>query len=271
MKFSVTLPVQYDTPFSPFAAEGWERQLERIAAAGFEGAELCISDYEGIRVEDIKRRLEQYHLKCPTISTGQAVGKEGLSLIAEGRKLEETVKRLRQHIDFAADLGSMVTIGLLRGNGAGLEKKYAERILAEHMEETVRYAEKKGVTILLEGLNRYESGFLNTGKQVSEFIRTYFPRTGNVKVLWDTFHANMEEASLEQTIGEMGGDLGHVHLADSNRSCPGLGHLDFRKICGALSQHRYDGFLSYECLNGESAENTWEQMKKFKQLLNTQS
>jgi sugar phosphate isomerase/epimerase len=42
--------------------------------------------------------------------------------------------------------------------------------------------------------------------------------------------------------------LNHVHLSDSNRLAPGLGHVDFTDVLQALRDVRYGGGLAFELI-----------------------
>ena len=64
----------------------------------------------------------------------------------------------------------------------------------------------------------------------------------NFGLLLDTFHMNIEEPSIEDSIRQTGDRIFHFHVADSNRWYPGAGHLDFRSILKALFATGYDGF-----------------------------
>ena len=64
MKFSGTVTLQYDTPFSPFKVTEYESALDWLKESGFDGAEVCISNYNGIDVhipEFIGRRKSSLH------------------------------------------------------------------------------------------------------------------------------------------------------------------------------------------------------------------
>ena len=100
--------------------------------------------------------------------------------------------------------------------------------------------------MLLEPINRYETNVINTVEQGLEFIE----RTGlgSLKLLPDTFHMNIEERSLENSIRMAGDKLGSLHLADSNRWAPGMGHLDFKGVLSALQEIGYQGPLGVEVL-----------------------
>lgn len=246
MKFSATVTLQYDTPFSPYFASEYEDALIWLKNSGFDGAEICISDYRNIDVKEIRKQLQAYHLNCSTISTGQARGRENISLLQEGQGRQSAIHRLKEHIDAAALLESKVTLGLLRGQAAGGEGK---KRLADSLFEVLEYAQEKKVLILIEAINRYETNVLNTAWETCDFIEKELNGNSAVGILWDTFHANIEDGWLEETISVMGKRLKHVHIADSNRMFPGYGHLDFQQIFQLLNCIGYKEYCSFECLN----------------------
>jgi len=73
-------------------------------------------------------------------------------------------------------------------------------------------------------------------------------------ILWDTFHANIEDANFSNCISIMGKKLRYLHIADSNRAFPGCGHFDFDSLFKSLADSDFDGYISFECLNRPSAE-----------------
>jgi sugar phosphate isomerase/epimerase len=137
----------------------------------------------------------------------------------------------------AAPHGAVVIVGLLRGADDSLE------LLAESLAECARFA--PDVRIALEPLNRYESHLINTVKEALEVVK----RVGaeNLGILFDTFHANIEEFSFGEAIRVAGDRLFHVHLADSNRWVPGFGRLGFGEVWEALAAIGYRGSLVLEC------------------------
>ena len=71
---------------------------------------------------------------------------------------------------------------------------------------------------------------------------------GSTTLLADWFHMNIEEVSIESAIRSAGDQVGHVHLADSNRRAAGLGHIPFAPVVAALRDVGYRGYLSAEVL-----------------------
>lgn len=262
MKFSATVTLQYDTPFSPFSHEQWQDGLDWMKKSNLDGAELCISNYKDIDPYKIKEELDMRGLGCSTLSTGQARGLEGLSLIGvSSDKVQETQQRFLQHIDTAAILGSKVTIGLMRGLGTEATKKQDLYNLSEALKPLIEYADKKGVILLLEAINRYETALLNSAEADMDFIVNDLGNPDCVGVLWDLFHANIEDADYKKSIAIMGKKLKHIHLADSNRMFPEYGHTDFAAILKEVKIAGFKEYCSFECLNLPSRSVVLEQTR----------
>lgn len=108
------------------------------------------------------------------------------------------------------------------------------------------YAAERGVSFSLEAWNRFETYFVNRLEQARELWRATELTNGGVQ--GDTFHMNIEEASIAGAFRESAGVLQHVHLADSDRTAPGGALIDFEPIIDALVEIEYDKYLSFELL-----------------------
>lgn len=117
-------------------------------------------------------------------------------------------------------------------------------LLCKFMEEAGAHAEKVGVNIYLEPLNRYETHFMNRLEEAVAICE----KVGNPRVMMmaDFFHMNIEEPDLNAAIRAAGKWLGHVHLADSHRTQPGLGHMDFKSGFQALKEIGFTGYMALE-------------------------
>jgi sugar phosphate isomerase/epimerase len=123
-------------------------------------------------------------------------------------------------------------------------------VLVESLRECA--AHRPSVRLALEPLNRYESRLIHTVEDAVSVL----DRVGaeNLGILFDTFHANIEEISIRDAIHRAGDRLVHVHLADSNRFVPGYGHLDFAEVWRSLDDVGYDRALVLEPLPRPSTE-----------------
>ena len=114
------------------------------------------------------------------------------------------------------------------------------------MRKCTEFAKKYNIELTLEPVNRYESNFINTLNEGIEFIKRV--SVSNLGILADTFHMNIEEVSIYDSIIQAKDYITHVHFADSNRWAPGCGHLDFAKIVQTLKKIGYQGYISAEIL-----------------------
>lgn len=266
LKFSTTIAYQHDSVFSPFKADEFDDALEWASAADLDGIELVISDYSEIpstALVRLKTRLDGCGLSVSTISTGGAYRREGLCLLAPEPDIRDAAfRRVCQHIDAARILGSKVTIGIFRGAGRASALEEEMEWLRTAFARIDTYAAAHGVMILLEPINRYEVTLLHSLPETVTFLES-IPDIRSMKVVWDLFHANIEDLDFGKEIGRHSSWLGHVHLADSNRAFPGYGRTDFQAIFKSLALHGFDGYVSFECLNSPDIETVKAETKEF--------
>jgi sugar phosphate isomerase/epimerase len=262
IKRSASISIQYDNIFSPFSGSEYEKGLDWVQACGFEGAELIFSDPELLSAEKIRRQLEDRKLRASTLATGQATALEGLAMTSAAEHVREaTMKRIWNDIDFSVELGRPnVTIGLIRGRGGVLTKDMEYELLKRELAKAADYALKKGVTLNIEPINRYECALINSSEAAFELIMEIGNPT-SVGILYDTFHSNIEDADIFKALTVIGSKISHVHFADSNRRLPGEGHVDFPRIICALRAQGYSGYASLEVLNTPSAQHVQDHAK----------
>ncbi|MGD9495558.1 MAG: TIM barrel protein [Armatimonadota bacterium] len=127
-------------------------------------------------------------------------------------------------------------------------------LLAALAAELAEHAERHGVCVLWEPLNRYEQWWFNRLENGAELCQ----RVGRpgCKVMADFFHMSIEEDSIAGALERYAADhVRHIHLADSNRFTPGHGHTDFSGPFAVLERIGWDGYMALECRpRGELAE-----------------
>jgi sugar phosphate isomerase/epimerase len=225
-----------------------DKNLARIASFGYNGVELAIRDPKLIDVQQLSKLVGEYKLQVPAIGTGQAWGEEGLSFTDPDPLVRAAaIERIKSHIPLALQFNAVIIIGLVRGiikTGVSQEQGYSW--LVEALKECSLAAAPHGVRLALEPINRYETSLINNATQGLALIESVGAE--NFGLLLDTFHMNIEEASIEDSIKQCGNRIFHFHVADSNRWYPGNGHLDFQSILTALFRSGYQGFVSGEFL-----------------------
>ncbi len=213
----------------------------RSAALGLDGVELLgdLSLYSAKEARDIlaSTGLDIFSLTPADADLAHpdaAVRKEGVDYFL----------RL---LDFAAELGQpLVSCHGLVGRVTPLSDMTEEMsLLAACMRTIAQAAAARDLRIVFEVLNRYETHTVCTGMEALEFLHEL--GEGNVGVLLDAYHMNIEEADPAGTIREVGSRLWLYHAADSNRQAIGRGHTDFTAQLTALQEVGYTGPVILEC------------------------
>jgi D-psicose/D-tagatose/L-ribulose 3-epimerase len=158
------------------------------------------------------------------------------------------VDYLRGCIDNAVALGAdrvvgpmYAPVGLLVGRGPNAEENARA---AEGFQAVGAYAASAGLALSIESLNRFETYFLNSQEQAAALVDAVgLPGVG---MLYDTFHANIEEKNPVAAVGLGGARINHVHVAANDRATPGHDHVPYRETFRALKTSGYDGWLTIE-------------------------
>lgn len=251
--FKVSFVIQYEN------RENLERYAGLISSLGYDGIEIGIKDPRTINSRDIEDVVSRFNLSVPALATGRAFTEDRVSLSSKDETIRgDAIERLKAHIDLASRLSSMVIVGLIRGNVNSPEE-------IDYVKDALRYVcnygDSKGVKILLEPINRYEVNWLNTLEDTYNFIKGL--NLNNLGLLIDTFHMNIEEPSIASSIFRCKDLVWHVHIADSNRLAPGMGHIDFKDIFRVLKAINYSGFVSAELINKPSVEDAINQTMRY--------
>jgi sugar phosphate isomerase/epimerase len=254
MKKATTLstnPTRFEA--APFSG-AFDESLGMIARHGYDGVELAIRDPALVDQEALREALQRHGLVVPAVATGQAWVEEGLSFTsADPAVREKAVERVCAHVPFAGRNRAVIIIGLLRGvKPRECSPSDAESWMLECFRVCAAAAGGSGVRIAIEPINRYETSLINNVREGLSFLDKV--KADNLGLLLDTFHMNIEEPVIEESIRLAVDRIFHFHVADSNRWHPGAGHLNFRSILEALYSTGYDGFVSGEHLPKPDAE-----------------
>lgn len=219
--------------------------LESCKRWGFDGIEMPMFDFTVANYEQIGKRLEQLELQSTAVTICTAADNP-ISPDAGIRRA--AVKRLQNAVDCCAAMGAThlcgpihSAIGEFTGRGRTDEEwKWGQEVLAE----VADYAKPKGVTLVVEYLNRFECYFLNCAEDAGRFVREV--GHSHLKTMYDTFHANIEEKDIHAAVQSMADQMVHVHISENDRSTPGEGGVDWDASFAALKEANYDGWLMIE-------------------------
>jgi len=219
--------------------------LPPIKAAGFDGVEISLFNPAAYAASAIRTGLEQNALECTVCS----VLSPDVSMISEDAA---TRRRSRTHmrdcVKRVAEVGAKILAGPLYspvGYLPGRRRTEDEWSWAvEAYRDLGPVLAEYGVTVAIEPLNRFETYFLNTAADAVRLCDEI--GHPNVGILFDTFHANIEEKDVARAYRTVARHLKHVHTCENDRGTPGTGHVDWPGVFAALREMEYDGWLTIE-------------------------
>jgi D-psicose/D-tagatose/L-ribulose 3-epimerase len=223
--------------------------LKALKATGFDGVEVPVFDVsDTAHYRWLAGVLDDIGLERTVVAIIPDEAHSPISLDAAAR--QGARDHLRQVVDCSEALGGTVLagpwfqpLGVFTGekpSAAELER------CAEVHREILPYAAAAGITAGLEPLNRFEAHLLNTCEQAIAYAELV--GEGGIGILYDTFHANIEEKDPIAALNALhaSGNLNHVHISENDRGTPGRGHAKIRETITALKGLGYDGWLTIE-------------------------
>ncbi|QDT42860.1 D-tagatose 3-epimerase [Gimesia alba] len=219
--------------------------LEQIKGWGYDGVELPIFEADEKKFSLVGKKLSELGLECTAVT----VCTPDENPISPDAKIREAgLERLKRMLDMCAASGATHICGPIHSalgefTGAGRtadEWNYGKETLAKAAD----YAQTLNVTLVCEYLNRFECYFLNCAEDCAQFTREV--NHPNLKMMYDSFHANIEEKSITGAVKACADQMVHVHISENDRSTPGEGGVNWDETFSALKEVNYDGWLMIE-------------------------
>lgn len=219
--------------------------LPRIRDWGFDGVEIATFAFETFPAAEVRKALDSSGLGC-TVCTA-LTGRQ--SLVTDDAAIRQSTREyLLRAIEGTAAMGATMlagpfcsAVGYLPGRRR-TEDEWKRGV--EGLQSLGGALDAHDVTLAVEPLNRFETFFLNTAADAARLCREVnHPRIG---ILFDTFHANIEEKNLAAGLADAGPYLSHVHSCENDRGTPGSGHVEWPVLFDALKRRHYTGWLVIE-------------------------
>ena len=219
--------------------------FERLKKTGFDAVEPAIFDTDTAKWATLGKKLDDMGLERTAVTAlfpEQHLISEDLNIRKAG------VEHLKKAIDCCQALGSKLLagpiyagLGVFSGKGpTETEWKYA----VEGLKEVSLHAGKAGVTLAPEYLNRFEIYLLNCAADAHRMVRDV--DHPNFRMMYDTFHANIEEKDITRAVSGCAEVLVHIHVSENDRSTPGKGLVQWKETFAALKKVNYSGYLTIE-------------------------
>jgi sugar phosphate isomerase/epimerase len=214
---------------------------QRLSVLGFDGVEL-LGDLDRYRPAEANQVLQDHGLAAYSLTPAN------VDLAHPDRVIRAKAVDYYLHLlDFAAELGDPILcchgyVGRVRTVSTLAEER---AVFVSAVRQIAERARGLNLRMVMEVLNRYEAHLLNTAAEAMRFLDDV--ASGNVGILLDAYHMNIEEGDPAGALRQAGNHLWLYHAADSNRQGIGRGHTNFGAQLDALADISYEGPIILEC------------------------
>jgi D-psicose/D-tagatose/L-ribulose 3-epimerase len=217
---------------------------QQLKDAGYDGVELPMFNLD-LDYASLGKQLDSMGLARTAVTIR---GEEDNPISPDASVRAKGVELTKKTLDCCAAAGAETLVGPFHSalgyfSGAGpTEDEWKWGV--DSMRQVAEYAGQVGVRVGLEALNRFECYLLNTHADSTRFVREVdHPACG---MMYDTFHANIEEKSVTDAVKAGGDKLIHIHISENDRSTPGQGGVRWDESFDAIVSSGYDGWLVIE-------------------------
>jgi D-psicose/D-tagatose/L-ribulose 3-epimerase len=227
--------------------------FEMLLDAGYDGVEIPIFDSEVDKYERLGERLGELGLSALGV-TARTADTSPISSDPEvrARGLEATSAA----VDACAALGARTLCGPIEaplGEFSGSAPTADERKRSvESLRAAAEYAATRDVTLIVEYLNRFEMYLVNCAEDAAALVREV--DHPNCRLMYDTFHAHIEEADPRAALQACADVLVHFHASENHRGTPGSGQVDWDTTFAGLAEIDYDGWVVVEAFGDSLPE-----------------
>jgi D-psicose/D-tagatose/L-ribulose 3-epimerase len=222
--------------------------VERLKKIGYDGVEFFVGAPDVAAYKWMGDYTKDLGLEVTAVTV---VGKDESPISEDAGVRAKALDRIKWMIDRTYDLNSKLLCGPFHSAHAHFAKRAPEdwefAYGAEVLNAAGEYAVQANITLGLEALNRFECYLCNTMEQLTRLIKA--ADHPNVKAMFDTHHANIEEKSLSKALSTIAPYLAHVHISENDRGTPGDGQVHFDEAFSSLAKIKYNGWLTIEAFS----------------------
>lgn len=245
--------------------------LGRLKRMGYDGVEVPVFDTSARKLARLGRRLDDLGLDRNAIT---ALAPEQHLTSPDAATRRRGLDHLRSAIDGTRALGASLLSGPICGGLGAFTGKAPTarewRWAVEGLRAAAGHAAEAGVTLALEYLNRFEIYLVTCAADARRLVRDV--DHPSLRMMFDTFHANIEEKDPARAILESKDLLVHIQLSECDRSTPGAGGVAWDSVFSALRRIGYRGAISVEAFGQKlprlaAATKIWRRMFRDEETL----
>lgn len=219
--------------------------IDRLKATGYDGVEFLVGAPDESAYKRIGKHVQDIGLETTTVFV---LGPDENPIDPDPKVRAKALDKIKWTIDRSHDLGASLICGPFHSAFTVFAKRAPEEQEYDRSAEVLHaagdYAKQAGIILTPEALNRFECYLCNTMDQLIHLLKKI--DHPNVRAMFDTHHANIEEKKLGDAIRKIAPLLAHVHISENDRGTPGSGHVPWDDVFSALAEVDFGGWLTIE-------------------------
>jgi D-psicose/D-tagatose/L-ribulose 3-epimerase len=248
--------------------------FEMLHDAGYDGIEVPIFTTDPGSLASYERLGEELAgLGLTALGVG-ARSADDSPISPDPEVRERALAATKAAVDACAALGAKAICGPLEAplgvfTGSGPTADERKRSV-ENLRAASEYAATRDVTIVVEYLNRFEMYLVNCAADAAALVREV--DHPNCRLMYDTFHAHIEEKDPRAALHACSDVLVHFHASENDRGTPGTGQVAWDATFTALKEIGYDGWIVVEAFGDAlpelaAATKIWRRMYESEERL----
>ena len=220
--------------------------LDQIKQIGFDAVEVPVFNLEDrAPYERLGQRIKAHGFGTTAVTV---MTPETNPISSDPTIRKAAVAHLDKVLDRCEAFGCEILCGPIHSaigvfsNEAPTEDEFKYGV--ETLQRAAEKAQARDIRMAIEYLNRFEIYFLTTAAQASRFVRAV--DHPYCKMMYDSFHAHIEEKDQARAIASCAAETIHVHVSENDRGIPGTGQVDWDSFFQGLEQSGYNGYLTIE-------------------------
>lgn len=211
--------------------------------------DLTLSDINGIR-----RKIEDRGLKIVCFTPEQCM--YPINLAAKETEIRErSIRYFQKSIEAAAELDAPMVLVTAGWGYRNESRGEALSRTTDSLQKLSSYAEKRGIVLALEPLQKVESNLICDLPDLAEILDAI--GSVHLKGMVDTIPMAVEGEKLESYFKRFKDELVHIHFIDGKPAghlAWGDGNLPIEKYMSTLREYEYKGALTLEFTSAQYLE-----------------
>ena len=228
-------------PELPFA-----QRASAVTKAGFQAIEFGFPSHADLPAlqaarDDLGMQIVLFNQDVPVWD------RQNRGYLVDPKRRDEFRRKLEESLEIARRL-SVLKIMLPTGAEVpGLTSQAQRSCMLENLRWAAPLAVQAGVLLTIEVLNPVDNPgyFLTSSKQAIEIVKELDHH--HIRFQLDTYHIQMMESNLAETLADNMRWIGHIQFADyPGRHEPGTGQIAFNSLLSTIQGAGYSGYIGLE-------------------------